>query len=516
MSPQESPTPTAGAIRQLHDNEEGLLAFIALIAALFLMVLMGLVANIGFTVNRKLEVQNSADAVAYSSTLWLARGMNCITATNHLIGEMQALVVIHIAIGGEELEGKDPLDPDESQQRQDEFDSASEDLDFAWNLVRFVSNTPAYPNDNERVGERVEVGATVRAGLTDLKKALTFVYGIRAIAIIAENIPFPPVAAAGRIMHGVTKVVEGYILAEYIVLDKLSDFAESAPIIAFRDLLFDQLLPGATSFEKVAVDNVPQLAAQTGKAIAQRNGTTGAIYPGAPELPVLRDREEGSQMSDEDMPKSALVRATTPWVVYDRTPILRFMTWMIFSKARKHYLNYTNRYTLLKSKELYNRTEKDFTLYIMSKPGESKGEEPWTNDSRLADKKFTVVGFAHRPGKTSASERVYGKPNGDGIVACAQAILYNANSQNPGGGGTFQPEVGWDTLNWEPPVSSSGAYEFKQAETANDSPRIRLNWQAKLVPVSRLGEAANSGDVDGPFSSVLGKLESRPEKLLTH
>src|SRR5262249_13774999 len=110
---------------ELHAGKGGMISLVSVVVLLFILVLIGLVASIGWTINRKMEVQNGADAVAYTSAIWMARGMNVLTATNHLVGEMQALVALHAAIGGEELEGRKPLDPQEAQQAKADLDAAA-------------------------------------------------------------------------------------------------------------------------------------------------------------------------------------------------------------------------------------------------------------------------------------------------------------------------------------------------------------------------------------------------------
>ena len=72
------------------------------VAILGLMVLAGFVGNAGHVVTTKVSTQNAADAIAFSSAQWMARGMNAVTATNHLLGEVTALVVILEGLGGPE------------------------------------------------------------------------------------------------------------------------------------------------------------------------------------------------------------------------------------------------------------------------------------------------------------------------------------------------------------------------------------------------------------------------------
>ncbi len=103
------------------------------------------------------------------------------------------------------------------------------------------------------------------------------------------------------------------------------------------------------------------------------------------------------------------------------------------------------------------------------------------------------------------SSKVFPTGNDRGQTVYAQAIFYNANEQKSPSGvpGTTQPNVGWDTLNWLPPVAAPewGAepsvaekkwpWEIFSAARNVPGMRVHLNWQAKLMPVtrSRLSEA---------------------------
>jgi hypothetical protein len=84
-----------------------------------------------------------------------------------------------------------------------------------------------------------------------------------------------------------------------------------------------------------------------------------------------------------------------------------------------------------------------------------------------------------------------------------------------------QPDTGWDTLNWQPPVEApewgggsptiraGDAWAvFTSSQPSGPKARVRLNWQGKLVPVDRglLGRA--TGDEAG--------FIRRHERLLEH
>lgn len=60
-------------------------------AVMLLTMLLGMVMNAGRTVDGKIRLQNAADAAAYSGAASLARGMNTLAFTNHLLAEVFAM-----------------------------------------------------------------------------------------------------------------------------------------------------------------------------------------------------------------------------------------------------------------------------------------------------------------------------------------------------------------------------------------------------------------------------------------
>jgi hypothetical protein len=75
----------------LHRDEEGAISLVSVFALLLLTMLLGMVMNVGRQVDRKVRMQNAADAATYSSGLMLARGMNSLAFTNHLLCDVFAL-----------------------------------------------------------------------------------------------------------------------------------------------------------------------------------------------------------------------------------------------------------------------------------------------------------------------------------------------------------------------------------------------------------------------------------------
>jgi hypothetical protein len=184
-------------------------------------------------------------------------------------------------------------------------------------------------------------------------------------------------------------------------------------------------------------------------------------------------------------------------------------------------------------------------MYVMTgafaKSGErrdQKGHETWTTDDsqgkRQAEKMFTLIGITQRDMTPLFSPRVFPLATNDGMTTFAQAIFYNANEQKPdpiGAKNKTQAKVAWDTLNWDPatPAPEWGALPHKSAAKwpwelfGKDNPMpaitgVRLNWQAKLMPVteSRFDEAATSALTNKSMLTNLLKAQPFFKQLVTH
>src|SRR5208283_4508844 len=78
-------------IRRLHGDERGSISIVSVFAVMFLAMLLGMVMNVGRHVDGMLRMQNAADSAAYSGGLVMARGMNTLAFTNHLLCDTFAL-----------------------------------------------------------------------------------------------------------------------------------------------------------------------------------------------------------------------------------------------------------------------------------------------------------------------------------------------------------------------------------------------------------------------------------------
>jgi hypothetical protein len=76
---------------RLHRDQRGSISFATVFALLLLTMLLGMVINTGRQIDSKVKLQNAADASAYSGGVVVARGMNSLAFTNHMICEVLAL-----------------------------------------------------------------------------------------------------------------------------------------------------------------------------------------------------------------------------------------------------------------------------------------------------------------------------------------------------------------------------------------------------------------------------------------
>ncbi|MBY0525260.1 MAG: Tad domain-containing protein [Gemmataceae bacterium] len=543
----------------LHADEDGMITLLAILTVLFLLILIALVGNVSLKVNQKIEVQNTADATAYSAAVWQARGMNGITAANHLLGELMSYAILIDALGPYNGEKNDTSD-------------LAQKLDLAANEAKLaggVTGTYVYDSIKDRT-TNIRSTNTIFEGKKNLIRALTTVYNIKAIAAVLEKIVIlPPVSAFGYALEFVAFGVEIYAGVEWVALEGFEVMV--AGLASVRKQLIETLMPKFyQSQARAAADGTPALASQAARRIAAENHCEGAVYPQSPALPLGTDplaKETGV-----DFGKSQIVRATFPWVNYKRKAFLHLTFWMRLSQTPFLYFHYTNSYTFKTCREYYDNDDSNF-LYVLRDPqakdkdveGVEKGHEAWTNAPDDVDRMFTVIGVSYRPSSVLLP-RFMGKPSSSGIVAYAQAMIYNANIQdvNPGvtkrDGFPVQPRVGWDTLNWSPPPENEPSYAFEwptwdhrpgttdiewkpepydnatplsirlwQQDMYDDQkhlwtvtkftakpPQVTINWQAKLIPVTPNRFKAAAGNLPSRFGGPLSRGGDLTEQFRTH
>jgi len=237
--------------------------------------------------------------------------------------------------------------------------------------------------------------------------------------------------------------------------------------------------------------------------------------------------------------QSQWVRATYPYVDSLRAPIRQlFRKTFQISNASTYFTHWTNRYTLAISHRIRSKSGYTPHMYVMrDMDSKRKGRERWTKATRqgkrLAEGYFTVIAVVHRKRRGAIiGSSLFKKPSKEGTFAVAQAMFYNANGRDlASGSNRTQPNTGWDTLNWEPPVK---AFEWgkHKVTTGGGNPldvfrgrkrptmqsRVKLNWQAKLIPItaSRIGDALSNPGIGAQSRRTLKAMKRYERHLLSH
>jgi hypothetical protein len=78
-------------LRGVHGDERGTISILAVFALLMFTLLLAMIMNVAFHADDKVKMQNAADASAYTGGVMLARGMNAIAFSNHLLCDVFAM-----------------------------------------------------------------------------------------------------------------------------------------------------------------------------------------------------------------------------------------------------------------------------------------------------------------------------------------------------------------------------------------------------------------------------------------
>jgi len=333
------------------------------------------------------------------------------------------------------------------------------------------------------------------------------------------------------------------------------------PLMPLKLALQYAVVPAMYTFTQQVFNQTPLNAEAAAKSVGAGAGATVTLFPspapvaGGPTLtlPVVPEPLQVFPL------KSQLVRSTAPWMKYWRQPVMIFGNLTLTLSQFSHfYEDWTDKFLLMKA---YEMKVLGVNLYVMQDTFRlengygtlsDKGYEPWTTaeGSKRADQLFCLMAIARRDPAPVTKVSVFRPSNPGGIVAYSQAMIYNANPQKPpllwwqvppeaqdavqnwtatmptsalgfnqalplltAGWDKLtaiwsQPEVGWDTLNWEgetPEASNFVLNDPREKLFMTPQPKVRLNWQAKLVPTTRLSESAPSLP-GGPLQTILSRL----------
>ena len=495
-------------LRRVHCEEAGQLSIFSLIVILCMLLSLGMIANVALAMKQKLETQNAADCVTQAATVQMARGMNAITAANHVVGELQSLVVLHHAFGGDALDAGNQKDLTPWRVRVLLF--------IRYESAKFACiGVPDFLSPSERqfdaVNRHIVVDAAIYDARLELKKLMTETYVAHKYGAYLYHLgllPFvgPEVLELGIVIMIAAVLVETKIWSEWEILDGVEAVAKD--ISKIKKLILGMMIPAVYDYTLAQKLVTPFRAENAADEVGKYHQATGKLFPGFKKnfslpllgLPVVH---EPASMDQRVLPKSQLVRASVPWVQHWRLPILRFASHLLtLSRFKTFYVAHTQIESLEQAKRA--KANKKINLLVMKglvKAKMEKGQEDWTTSegSRRADRLFCVMGFADREAPSMTAPSFFDTVNKDGMVCFAQGMFYNANPQKPRSSQDKQTEIGWDTLNWlgrevpewqggedpEPDGNTSVSYFSNRAP----EPVIQLNWQSMLVPSTRIAES---------------------------
>lgn len=109
---------------RLHRNEQGVLTITSVFALFMFTILLIMIVNVATHLDDKINRQNAADASAYSGGVVLARGMNTLSYTNHLLTDVFAITAFLREGRNRQAEQLTPEILDEWEKTGQQFSSA--------------------------------------------------------------------------------------------------------------------------------------------------------------------------------------------------------------------------------------------------------------------------------------------------------------------------------------------------------------------------------------------------------
>lgn len=551
-------------------GERGGLVFSASVVIIGMAVLIGMIGNIGSEVVQKQRLQIAADSAAYSSAVWMARGMNTVCTLNHMMGEITAYIVILEAMGGPEAKPGEGIARRNFCNKEKIYDEV---INSPWRFYS-INNILFNPSVDDKLADWVEdglvykntgrkCGAAIMDGELTLKSSyvtsLNKKGAINTAAIAATGVTFGfgygAARAAAQIAHYAEDAELLLILQEMGVLKALT--IQVNILVPLQKPGFRSLLPTLAAYaqnvtpkrlEKPIQETLDRLEKHyrlqkidlafptpvkpdtvSGKGRQKPNApgrffeTQAADYwkEGVDHYPIGGEQNDShsswKQLESFDTAaeeRSQWVRATYPYVDSIRSNIRKFagtnrnsVGWLTRSKFAAHFSVWSNRYTLNESYTL--RTNRGAHMMVLPGKTEYKGNESWIKNSSDADRMFSVIVRAEAKKRSPiAASSLFSRSRNQGDVAYAQAMFYNANESNPlGKRSDRQANTGWDTLQWTPSVKAPEWWNPNASGNGNSmGPWPTLLFSTPSVNVKQLLASAIKGVTDGLIDKVGGAL----------
>lgn len=246
-----------GKIRTLHGDERGTISVLSVITLVMLTMLMGMILNVGEQIDDKIRMQNAADAATYSSGVVVARGMNTIAFTNHLLCETFALTAYY-------REGRDRF-----------AESLVPEILDAWPTVASQLGTADF--------QLFKLMSPAIAPKIAMERRMVKTFG--DLTVIKSRILLPPL--------------------ENIL--GVSDVSVQTGQVSQEEAALTHLIP---VFQRAVVQAVPQAAVGVTQEITRRN--TAVRGSGNPQCVLWNTRNEALIAHDQQDPYARLLPALDP------------------------------------------------------------------------------------------------------------------------------------------------------------------------------------------------------------
>jgi hypothetical protein len=500
-------------LEAIHECEAGFVSFLNLFVVLGILLGISLVVNVSLVCRDKLESQNAADAVSQSAGVHGARGMNAVTAANHIIGEAQALVVLHHAWGGDSLERGGMYDHTPGFLRLS--------LESAYEAALSICppSLGPQPGDYSRVGSEVRSEAALGDSFVELKKHLLQAYDLHSVGGVLYWNPYTQ--PTGIAIMQLCLAMEMTIVEEWEIL-KQAESVAAGELMRYKKTLRDHLIPAFYRYSLLQQRETPGRMGRAAETVGALHSVNASLFPepsnfadnSALRLPLNPEPVSGFGGNIE---KAQLVRASVPWIIHWRAPVVSGSVEKLpLSRFSEHYWRHSQEMSLLLARRAMEKQGIRLLIVDGLKDVDgNKGREIWNraDGSRAADQLFCLMGFTLRSPPPVIGRGIYVNGIEDALLTFSQAMIYNANPTSDKSSSGLQHRTGWDTLNWR--HGTIPEWRFGENYRANvPRPQIELNWQAMLVPTTRLNEA--SLETRGLVRRVLGRTETERAISRTH
>ena len=548
-------------VKQFHKDQGGWMLLSGIMVIFFLVLSIGLAANLARTMRGKIRAQNSADNLAYSASIPIARGLNTITGAQHMIGEIMAVSIIHSGFYGHfpedhKIETKWlPSHTIRSQKLKESYERARTKLPSTFNPPPDQEMAESVQKRLEKTEKKQNCRNISNGAIDDADMQLAWMVDITYKAQILGSFLWhiEYTKEIGQAMIDIAKEIQRYCKLETEALAAMQQAAEGTKEI---QKLSWELIKSIHSYEELIVDTInaqcsgakfpAEIFRTTHQTHYLQNSFIHKLVPGLPvklERPIRRVliKEQKptyyQREKNKEIAQSQWVKAASPWVQYNRYGFVNASKVFIFSQFSNWYQMRTGQYTLDLANHMKLGGEEGrknpsiaqrIQPYLMEDtPGPDKnGHNPsrkqgWRlgndqRDQRKLHMLFATVGMVwekqpvsrikifkddlKEPGAFSQS-MVYAADEPDKNEPNYKDMEDNKDKKDKEPLKKLQDTSGWDTLVWKNCVPHY-THEQGGIQHQNRMPVARPNWQVKLVPASLAKEALQQSKTPSEWAKM--------------